>query len=124
MLEAVAQGTNAEGIDLNATFAEMEEARSAVPLPAMPLAVISVGQIDPARWPEGWPLEEESRLHEELQEDLASLVPDGRLIIAERSGHYIHQTQPDLVLDAIRQVVDAVRDPMTWTTTPDATPAS
>lgn len=30
--------------------------------------------------------------------------------------------QPDLVIDAIRQVVEAVRDPSTWAT-PQATPS-
>ena len=43
-----------------------------------------------------------------LQQDLAQLVPDGRLIIATESGHNIHQDQPELVTDAIRQVVAAV----------------
>jgi pimeloyl-ACP methyl ester carboxylesterase len=126
LLEAAAQVTNsnAEGIDLDASFAQVKEARTASPLQPMPLIVLSAGQTDPATYPEGWPLEEETQLHDELQQDLASLVPGGRLIVAEQSTHYIHQTRPDLVLDAIRQVVDAVRDPMTWATPSDATPAS
>jgi pimeloyl-ACP methyl ester carboxylesterase len=49
-----------------------------------------------------------------LQEDLAALVPDGRLIVAEQSGHFIPGDQPELVTAAIRTVVDAVRDPATW----------
>jgi pimeloyl-ACP methyl ester carboxylesterase len=115
--------TNAEGIELDASFAQVKKARTASPLQPMPLIVLGAGQIDPARWPEGWPLEEQAQLDHELQEDLANLVPDGRLIIADQSGHYIHQTQPDLVLDAIRQVVEAVRDPTSWATPLAATPA-
>jgi pimeloyl-ACP methyl ester carboxylesterase len=49
-----------------------------------------------------------------LQQDLAQLVPDARLIIATESGHNIHQDQPQLVIDAIRQVVAAGRDPSAW----------
>jgi pimeloyl-ACP methyl ester carboxylesterase len=123
LLEIVAQGTNAEGIDLNASFAQVKEARTATPLRPMPLVVLSAGQIDPATWPEGWPLEEQAQLHAELQEDLAGLVPGGRHIVAEQSTHYIHQGQPDLVLDTIHQVAEAVRDPTTWGT-PSATPGT
>ena len=49
-----------------------------------------------------------------LQQDLAQLVPDARLIVATKSGHNIHQDQPELVIDAIRQVVAAGRDPSVW----------
>jgi pimeloyl-ACP methyl ester carboxylesterase len=126
LMEMVDQmtGTNTEGIDLVATLAQVAEARATTPLQPMPLIVLGAGQADPAGWPEGWPLEETHQLHLELQEDLASLVPGGRLVIAEQSGHYIHQAQPDLVLDAIRQVVEAVNDPMSWATPPAATPAT
>jgi pimeloyl-ACP methyl ester carboxylesterase len=122
LLAMASQASNAEGIDLDASFAQMKEARTATPLRPMPLVVLSAGQIDPATWPDGWPLKEQAQLHDELQADLAGLVPGGRLIVAEQSGHYIQHTQPDLVLDAIRQVVEAVQDPATWGT-PSATPA-
>jgi pimeloyl-ACP methyl ester carboxylesterase len=36
-------------------------------------------------------------------------VPGGRLVIATNSGHDIQHQQPELVLDAIRDVVQAVR---------------
>src|SRR3546814_17059962 len=52
-----------------------------------------------------------------LQEELASLVPDSRLVVDEESGHYIQLEQPDLVTEAIRQAVDAVRDPASWAKT-------
>jgi pimeloyl-ACP methyl ester carboxylesterase len=124
LLEIVTQGDNAEGIDVETSLAQVAEARATTPLQPMPLIVLSAGQSDPAIFPEGWPLAETDLLHLELEEDLANLVPGGRLIVAEQSGHYIHQAQPDLVLDAIRQVVDAVQDPGTWATPPAATPAT
>ena len=49
-----------------------------------------------------------------LQADLATLVPDAKHVIATESGHNIHQDQPELVIEAIRDVVDAARDPATW----------
>jgi pimeloyl-ACP methyl ester carboxylesterase len=45
----------------------------------------------------------------QLQRELAQLVPRGRLVIATQSGHNIQDEQPELVLDAIRNVVQAVR---------------
>ena len=39
--------------------------------------------------------------------DLVSQVPGARHIKNTDSGHYIHQEHPKLVIDAIREVVDA-----------------
>jgi pimeloyl-ACP methyl ester carboxylesterase len=36
-------------------------------------------------------------------------VPGGRLVVATGSGHDIQHEQPELVLDALRDVVLAVR---------------
>jgi pimeloyl-ACP methyl ester carboxylesterase len=47
-------------------------------------------------------------------EDLATLVPNARFSVAGESGHDIHQDQPELVIEAIRQVVGGVRNPDTW----------
>ena len=51
-------------------------------------------------------------------------MPGGRHVVAERSGHYVHQTEPELVVAAIRQVVEAVRDPNAWATPVATTPAA
>jgi pimeloyl-ACP methyl ester carboxylesterase len=45
---------------------------------------------------------------------MATLVPNARFFVAKESGHDIHQDQPELVTEAIRQVVTAVRSPDTW----------
>ena len=45
----------------------------------------------------------------EAQEKLAHLVPNAKHISSTNSGHEIQKEQPQLVVDAIRQVVDAVR---------------
>jgi pimeloyl-ACP methyl ester carboxylesterase len=43
------------------------------------------------------------------QQKQAALSSDGRLVIAEGSGHYIQWEQPALVIDAVRQVVAEAR---------------
>ncbi len=43
------------------------------------------------------------------QERLAKLVPNAKHITNTNSGHEIHKEQPRLVIDAIREVVEAVR---------------
>ena len=43
------------------------------------------------------------------QERLAKLVPNEKHITNTNSGHEIHKEQPQLVIDAIREVVEAVR---------------
>ena len=48
------------------------------------------------------------QLHLEMQRDLVGRSPRGKQVLAAKSGHFIHQDQPGLVVDAIRQVVDEV----------------
>lgn len=112
--EQHAVASNVEGIDLPTSFTQVVEARVATPLNPMPIVVLSAGELDPAFFPPDWPMDAEAQLHSELQADLAGLVPGGRLIVAELSGHYIQQTQPKLVVEAILAVVRAVIDPATW----------
>jgi pimeloyl-ACP methyl ester carboxylesterase len=49
------------------------------------------------------------RLHLALQRELVSRSPKGRHVIAEKSGHLIHQDQPELVVSAIRDVIEEYR---------------
>lgn len=45
----------------------------------------------------------------QAQEKLAKLVPNAKHITNTNSGHEIHKEQPQLVIDSIRNVIDAVR---------------
>ena len=45
----------------------------------------------------------------EAQRRMAALSTNGRLIVATGSGHAIHWEQPALVIDTVRQVVEATR---------------
>jgi hypothetical protein len=44
-----------------------------------------------------------------VQAKLAALVPGAKHITNTDSGHEIHKEQPQLVIDAISEVVEAVR---------------
>jgi hypothetical protein len=95
--------------------AVVREAVAASPLPPMPLAVL--GHNRPFAVPEGMQgftsrgLEAFLRSANEAQ---AALVPNARFFVAFDSGHDVHQDQPELVIEAIRQVVAGVRNPDTW----------
>jgi pimeloyl-ACP methyl ester carboxylesterase len=47
--------------------------------------------------------------HERLQADLVTLSTNSKRMIAEHSGHHIHLDEPELVSDAISQVITAAR---------------
>jgi pimeloyl-ACP methyl ester carboxylesterase len=64
-------------------------------LPDVPLVTISSGELRPER------IEE----HREL----ARLSSSGSHVVAKKSGHWIHLDEPELVVAAIRDVVDRVR---------------
>ncbi len=64
-------------------------------LPDVPLVVISSGALPP----------EQIREHREL----AHLSSSGRHLVAENSGHWIQFDEPQLVVTAIRGIVDSVR---------------
>jgi pimeloyl-ACP methyl ester carboxylesterase len=105
-----------ETVPWAAPFPAVRQAVAASPLRPMPLAVLAHGVpfALPAP-PEGFAstVELEAVLRA-VQADLATLVPNARLAVADKSGHDIHQDQPALVTEAIRQVVEGVRHPDTW----------
>jgi pimeloyl-ACP methyl ester carboxylesterase len=112
-----------ETLDFAAASEAMATAAAAHPLPELPLVVLARGQ--PAGVPAsglGFPPEALETAWRAAEEQLAALVPGGRFVIAEESAHYIQLQQPDLVITAIQQVVDAVRDPSTWATPATGTP--
>jgi len=49
------------------------------------------------------------QVHDENQQLLVGLSTQGKLIIADESGHEIHWYQPDLVIDSIKEIVERVR---------------
>ena len=47
--------------------------------------------------------------HDRLQADLVSLSTNSKQIIAKNAGHHIQLDDPELVTDAIAQLVNAIR---------------
>jgi len=75
----------------------------------MPLIVLSAGHGDSIP---SFTESENQQLWENLQieqTELTALSSEGKHIIAEQSGHYIQLDQPDLVIDAILEIVGALR---------------
>ena len=104
-----------ETIGFGTGNAVMREAAAASPLQPLPLAVLAHGKpfSQPADAP-GFAAGELERFMQAPNEDLATLVPNARFTVASESGHDIHQDQPELVIEAIQQVLEGVRNPDTW----------
>jgi pimeloyl-ACP methyl ester carboxylesterase len=88
-----------------------EQARKAGPLGNIPLVVLSHDPEKlypvPGRAPR--PAKEFNPLWEEFQGELAQLSTNGSRVIATRSGHYIQYDRPDLVIEAVRKMVEQSR---------------
>jgi CubicO group peptidase (beta-lactamase class C family)/pimeloyl-ACP methyl ester carboxylesterase len=110
-----------ETLDVNASLDQMEKAASVKPLRPMPLFVLTQGQpFDLSPWqplPADFPGALNNAWHA-AQDALATLAPNAKHKIASKSSHYIQAQEPQLVIDAIKQVVEAVRNPSAWTTAP------
>jgi pimeloyl-ACP methyl ester carboxylesterase len=104
-----------ETIGFGTGNAVMREAAAVTPLARVPLAVFAHGRAaDLPDNAQGFTAEELETLMQAQYKDLATLVPNARFTVASESGHDIHQDQPELVTEAIRQVVAGVRNPDTW----------
>jgi pimeloyl-ACP methyl ester carboxylesterase len=98
----------------------LEQALAAAPLKPMPLIVLQSDELyDLTPYVEDGTLPMTAEQAEEFSKllydawhndraDLVSQVPGARNITNTHSGHYIHQEHPQLVIDSIREVVDAV----------------
>ncbi len=94
-----AQESAAVSISMN----QVEQARQIKTFPDIPLIVLSAGK------PEFDITQEVLEKLQELHADLANQSPQGVHIVAHESGHAIQLDKPELVIDAIRQVIENVR---------------
>jgi pimeloyl-ACP methyl ester carboxylesterase len=95
-----------ERVDIWTSERQTRQALRCSPLRPMPLVAVARGRPED---PDAAFVEQDERLWRQLQRELAHLVPGGRLVVATNSGHDIQHQQPELVLDAIGDVVRAVR---------------
>jgi len=73
----------------------------------IPLVVIGSGKPTPAF---GAAAEEFQQFWIEQSRALAAKSTNGTFVLAPESSHYLHEDAPDVVLDAIRQMVERVRE--------------
>ena len=98
---------NEEGADADAILAE---AKATHLHSDIPLYVLSRGsQKLPANGltQEQW--DQLQEIHRAGQKDFASRSINSKLVVAEGSSHFIHRDRPDVVIDAIRNVVEMAR---------------
>jgi pimeloyl-ACP methyl ester carboxylesterase len=94
-----------ENIDTEASTAETRACGS---LGDIPLVVLSAARDGFG----GLPGDLEQRLQQEwntMHKELSQLSSNGTFVLAEKSGHSIHQDEPQLVIDAILKVVAEAR---------------
>jgi pimeloyl-ACP methyl ester carboxylesterase/aminoglycoside phosphotransferase (APT) family kinase protein len=83
-------------------------------LPNVPVVVITAGkQVIPAQGPCGSYTQDEvdmiNKTWFELQADLVTKSSESKQIIAEYSGHNIPYEQPEIIVDAVREMVDKLK---------------
>jgi pimeloyl-ACP methyl ester carboxylesterase len=76
----------------------------------LPLIVFSHGQPMPMPGLTDAVNQANDQVWQQLQAELAALSSRGRLVVAQDSGHYIQLERPELVIDAIGQVVASCRN--------------
>jgi pimeloyl-ACP methyl ester carboxylesterase len=86
-----------------------EQLRNCRPLPKIPLIVLTAG--DRPDWPmfseeAGKALAEAGMA---FQKKLAKLAPGGEHIIVEGAGHNLHHDNPEVVIQAVRRMVEKIR---------------
>jgi len=109
--DAIAAYPQLERILIEESSNQVRAAMAQQPMRPMPLVVLTRGMpaSAEAELPPGISADALDDVWEQLQRQLAQLVPGARQVIATDSGHYIWLSQPELVIDATRAVVDAVR---------------
>ena len=95
--EAERASRNKEGVRVPQDFFECaNQVRNAKPLHDIPLVVIAGKNDRPDFWLG-------------LQKNLPNIVQNGKFILAEESGHRVQNDQPEIVIEAIHQVVNEAR---------------
>jgi pimeloyl-ACP methyl ester carboxylesterase len=89
----------------------MVRARQIRSLGDIPLTVVSAGQlaISAGRGISAEDVEQTKVTLDALQAELAALSTRGKRVVVQESGHYIQVDQPEAVIGAIHEVVEAAR---------------
>ena len=95
-----------------ATISDQVRAARSKTLGDVPLIVVSHGLADPV--PATYEVsaevvQQQERIWNELQGQLAALSPNGRRVMAAQSGHYVQLDQPDIGVAAVKQALAEAR---------------
>jgi len=94
------EGRRAEWASLDIA---LTQARAAVPLPTVPVVLLTGMADEPDKTPEA------KQLWLDLHNEWLSTIPHADHVITKKSGHYIQVEEPELVVGAVRQVIGNVR---------------
>jgi len=106
--ENMAMGT----VEMNTIEESYTEVRAAhiTSFGNMPLIVLSRGYWDPISSISDADNKQAWEVWQALQSEMVGLSSDSKQVIAKHSGHNIQLDQPDLVIDAIRETIDAIQE--------------
>jgi len=97
----------AEWIDLEANATLLRKAKG---IGNKPLVVLTASPTVPDPMIPPAQQEEANRIHQELQRELLALSTHSRQVIATKAGHNIQRDEPQLIVDAVLDVVNQVRE--------------
>jgi pimeloyl-ACP methyl ester carboxylesterase len=93
--------------EIEATRLIVTAIAAAGPFPPIPVSVVT-GGTRPPKWLVSERALQARRAH---QEELARLSPQGEHVVAANSGHFPQLSEPDLVLDMLRRLVQRASSP-------------
>jgi pimeloyl-ACP methyl ester carboxylesterase len=99
-------GANCEQVDM---LASAEEVSMTAPPPPIPITILTADGIDRNGTINAAVDGELRQAQQEMQADLARVMPNSRHFLVKNSGHFIQLDQPDLVIHSIQTVVELAR---------------
>ena len=100
--QMMSQASPAQKAELQESSSSGKALARALPLPKVPTVLLTGTLKDPS-FP-GNPLEQDLKL--ELQNELLAKLPGAQHVLVPNSRHYIQEDAPDLVINAIREVIN------------------
>lgn len=109
MAAGVAPEDHPEGLDFARSLAQVDPTQT---FGKLPLVVIASGKSHAEEMPY-LPLQAAyafDRTWQEMQKDLTNLSAKGEFVKAEKSAHYVHWDEPELVVEAIHRLISTIQE--------------
>ena len=95
---------NSEKIDKIKSYKQVDEHKCVF---ESPLTVITRGL--PDNYKKDWPNQEILDVEQKLQFEFKKLSSNSKIIAAQKSGHYVQNDEPELIVEAITEIVNKYR---------------